>query len=284
MKGNRPFVYFLVLMTVLACSMRLGAQLNCSGGWCPPFTVTGNNAVLAGTFQTTALGVNTAAGAAGTITMAPAVNGIGLQVLDSGFGIYTSQGNALNSNWGDDANDTLLVNFHGYHDGTTRKRSTAIYDGTGGLMWTFDGTTGNLVPTGTSNIGTTGNRVSSGFITTLTGTTVTAGATSTTTITTAAVQMRGNAVLLDGTPTCSGGGCVVLANSINSAGSVSTTTTGAADITITFSANFQHAPVCLGDNATTGNLLRATQEAVNGFHLQGVTAGGDTLGYVCIGN
>ncbi len=107
---------------------------------------------------------------------------------------------------------------------------------------------------------------------------------SATTIASGSVQMRGNAVLLDGTPTCSGGGCVVLANSINSAGSVSTTTTGAADITISFSANFQHAPVCLGDNATTGNLLRATQEAVGSFHLQGVTASGDTLGYVCVGN
>lgn len=119
---------------------------------------------------------------------------------------------------------------------------------------------------------------------TIAGTSVISGATSTVTITTANLQFRGNAVLKDGTPTCSGGGCVVLANSINSAGSVSTTTTGAADVTITFSASFQHAPVCLGDNATTGNLLRATQEAVGSFHLQGVTASGDNLGYVCIGN
>lgn len=38
---NRPFAYFLVLMTILACSMRLGAQLNCSGGQCSPFSFDG---------------------------------------------------------------------------------------------------------------------------------------------------------------------------------------------------------------------------------------------------
>lgn len=116
------------------------------------------------------------------------------------------------------------------------------------------------------------------------GTAVTAGATSTTTITTANFQFRGNSILKDGFPTCSGGGCAIIAASINSVGKLTTTTTGAADITVTFSANFNNAPSCFADNQTTGNLLRATTELVGSFHLQGVTVSGDTLGWFCAGN
>ena len=116
------------------------------------------------------------------------------------------------------------------------------------------------------------------------GAAVTTGVTSTVTITTANLQMRGNDVLKDGLPTCSGAGCVMGATSTNTSMNMTTTTTGAADITVTFSAAFDNAPSCWANNDTTGNLLRATTVAVGSIHVEGTTVSGDTLRVGCIGN
>ena len=237
MKISRyPAIFALALLTIFLCSLRVGAQLNCSGGPlnCPG-TPTGTGVVV--------------------LQVAPTITGA--------------------------ANLSGAVNFSGVNQ-MLQLSGHNFVQGDATFSYFYGGTSG--VQIRKSDNSTAWFTLDDSGIAVFPGATVTVGVTSTITIGTAKLQMRGNAVLLDGTPTCSGGGCVVLANSINSAGSVSTTTTGAADITITFSASFQHAPVCLGDNATTGNLLRATQEAVGSFHLQGVTASGDTLGYVCIGN
>ena len=113
---------------------------------------------------------------------------------------------------------------------------------------------------------------------------VVAGVTSTVTITTANLQFRGNDVLKDGLPTCSGAGCVMGATSTNTAMNMTTTTTGAADITVTFSGAFDNAPSCFANNDTTGNLLRVTTVAVGSIHVQGTTVSGDTLRVGCFGN
>lgn len=244
---NKAFAYFLAVMTILTCAMSLGAQLNCSGGTCSPLFA-----------QVGSVG-------------APSYSFVGFPTS----GLYSRSGGrvitavagadiagAASFGWGADAFYLDLANAD-----IVMARASAgvmdIKDSTGACC----GASAINVGTGTSTIGGP----------------VTVGATSTVTITTAKVSMRGNAVLLDGKPTCSGAGCTMGSTSINSSGTVTTTTTGAADITVTFSASFQNAPVCLADNKTTGNLLRATTEAVGSFHLQGVTVNGDTLGWHCIG-
>lgn len=254
---NRPFAYFLVAMTIMATSMRLGAQLNCSGGslGCPqPATSTGLGTGAPVQFGSVGLGQTPTQ----AIDIVKNGNNGPIEFQMTNSGVQTN----------DDVETCLTTQ-------ASRLFSYGISRNSG--LFTLTPASCTLGAAGSSTM----NAVTGDWVF---GATATAGVTSTTAITTANLQFRGNSVLKDGTPTCSGGGCVVVANSINSAGSVTTTTTGAADITITFSANFQHAPVCIGDNATTGNLLRATTEAVGSFHLQGVTAAGDTLGYVCLGN
>ena len=104
------------------------------------------------------------------------------------------------------------------------------------------------------------------------------------TIQQASIRMHGNSVLLDGLPTCTGGGCAMAATSTNTSMNMTTTTTGAVDITVTFSAAFSNAPSCFANNDTTGNLLRVTTVVVGSIHVQGVTVAGDTLRVGCFGN
>ena len=97
-----------LLLAVSAQAQSFSNMMNCSGGWCPPFTVTGNNAVLAGTFQTTAVGVNTTPGAAGTVTV--------------GQGTITTdlQGYAGTATW-----NSSGVTFTGFKQTITDTASTA---------------------------------------------------------------------------------------------------------------------------------------------------------------
>jgi hypothetical protein len=52
MKSNRALAYFLVCMTIMAVSIRAGAQLNCSGGWIGCLSITGNLQNNAGQLDT----------------------------------------------------------------------------------------------------------------------------------------------------------------------------------------------------------------------------------------
>lgn len=242
---------FALLTIILAalCWIPLRGELNCSGGQCPPFSFDAANilALKNGANAQEFRIYNAAAG--------PYYTRI-YSTSNTAF-IYDTAGSAgANVFFRVNANNGWVLNTNG--------------------LWAPE--SDNAQDVGNAS----GQRVHSGFFGT--GITVGVQATSSATFTPTGIGFRSNAMLSDGTPTCSGGGCVVTANSVNSVGSVTTTTTGSADITITFSAVFQHAPVCLGDNATTGNLLRATQELVGSFHLQGITASGDTLGYICLGN
>lgn len=93
----------------------------------------------------------------------------------------------------------------------------------------------------------------------------------------------GKAIISTGAPTCSGAGCALGAAAQNSSGKVTTTTTGAADITITFSVAFANAPACAASNETTANLLRAISTTTT-VHLIGVTVNGDSLAWTCVGH
>lgn len=84
-------------------------------------------------------------------------------------------------------------------------------------------------------------------------------------------------------PGCSGGGCSIVGHSSDSFGRVTTTTTGAVSITITFGSGFTNAPACSANNETTGNLIRATSVGTGSMILVGTTASGDTISWTCGG-
>lgn len=86
MTTKRQLIYFGLLLTLLTCSMRLGAQLNCSGG--PIACLVGVGTVNG---ALSALGVNTSAGAAGTVTIATGGSIIGASSLP----IYSTGANAI---------------------------------------------------------------------------------------------------------------------------------------------------------------------------------------------
>lgn len=92
----------------------------------------------------------------------------------------------------------------------------------------------------------------------------------------------GSVVLKLNTPSCSGAGCVLVTGALDSTGKVTTTTTGAASIAITFSTAFSRAPACVAVNETTANLLRATSTTTT-VTLAGVTVSGDSLAWTCLG-
>lgn len=116
-----------------------------------------------------------------------------------------------------------------------------------------------------------------------TGIVVGVASTSGSTITNVNHGFRNIPVLLDGTPTCSGNGCVLLTGSINSSGKLTTTTTGAVSITVTFSSAFTNAPACPVTNETTANLFRGTSTTTT-LVISGVAVAGDTLSYNCVGH
>lgn len=235
----------LTIILVTLCWVGVNAQLNCSGGWIGCLAITANLVNTSGSLDTVQ-GIQT--------TSTP-------QFIRLGLGTTPSASNPIRIN-----GDACIGSA----------ADTYCFGDVGGGVLSF--ARGSSYPAGftfsTSGVG--GIFVS--------GATTTFSVGSAVGITDAKVMVRGNAVLLDGTPTCSGAGCALTAGSINSAGSTTTTTTGAADITITFSANFDHAPSCFANNDTTNNLLRITTVAVGSMHIQGVTVAGDTLRWVCIGN
>ena len=63
-----------------------------------------------------------------------------------------------------------------------------------------------------------------------------------------------------------------------------TTTTGAMDVTLTFSSNFANAPSCYANDDGTGVLQAATSAAVGSVHIKGTTVSGNTIRGGCIGN
>lgn len=175
------------------------------------------------------------------------------------------------------ASDDTVANLHigggsAFLNGVTQIRLYAAANNT-----TLGGTA-RLVLDSTGFVPNADNAFPSGSTTNRWSNTFSTGITATTYSTSG-----GTAIIKTSTPSCSGAGCVVISGSIDSAGKVSTTTTGAADITITFSGNFGHAPACFANNDTTGNLLRITTTAVGSFHIQGVTVNGDNLSWGCFG-
>jgi hypothetical protein len=81
---------------------------------------------------------------------------------------------------------------------------------------------------------------------------------------------------------CTGDGCVLVAGAKNSAGKITTTTTGASAPVIAFSTTFAHAPACFSNNETTANLSRAISTTTQ-VTISGVTVSGDTIKYICAG-
>lgn len=97
---------------------------------------------------------------------------------------------------------------------------------------------------------------------------------------TGSLLVNGNTIYSAGTPAASGG--TLDAASRNSAGRVTTATTGVSTITVTFSVAFQHAPACTASNETTANLARAAATTTV-LTITGTTATGDVLSYICLG-
>lgn len=253
MTHNRG-AYFLVFTTIAFCALQLEAQLNCSGGplGCPqPAISTGLGSTAIPTFA--GVTISTASPDQST-TATTGTNRIFQRYINTG-------GSSIFGSNGSSAAGVFTSGGVAY--------ATVIFN-----------TSTNPIQFGHTNAEVT---IADGGATTF-GSSVTAGASSAVTITAAQLQIRGNSVLLDGLPTCSGGGCVMAAASTNTAMNFTTTTTGAVDITVTFSTAWSNAPSCFANNDTTGNLLRVTTVVVGSIHVQGVTVAGDTLRVGCFGN
>jgi hypothetical protein len=183
-----------------------------------------------------------------------------------------------------------IILSEGVATGTASNGSDILWTAAGGatigqVVANHNGSGGSTMVMGTrTNAGSYTDKLTISSEGIISGTTVTVGVTSTVTITTANLQFRGNDVLKDGLPACSGGGCVMGATSTNTSMNMTTTTTGAVDITVTFSNAFDNAPSCFANNDTTGNLLRVTTVVTTSIHVQGVTVNGDTLRVGCFGN
>ncbi len=94
------------------------------------------------------VGIGTWAPGSSALAVVPQVaNGIGLLVNDiviGGYGIYTSNANALNFNYGHNGDDTGYLNYTGYNNGTTHFRSFEIDNGKNLPIANFDGPSGNV--------------------------------------------------------------------------------------------------------------------------------------------
>lgn len=84
-----------------------------------------------------------------------------------------------------------------------------------------------------------------------------------------------------GAPSITGDG-TLNTGSKDSAGKVTSTTTGAASIVLTFSTSFQNAPACFANNETTANMIRATSTTTQ-VTIAGTTVTGDVVSYGCTG-
>ena len=62
----------------------------------------------------------------------------------NGFGIYVSNQNTLNFDYGVNASSVGIINYAGYNGGTTQFRDFAIYNGKNGHIATFQGSSGNM--------------------------------------------------------------------------------------------------------------------------------------------
>lgn len=140
-----------------------------------------------------------------------------------------------------------------------------MYTGAGpSQRWRFS-TTGMFIPSGSDggfDIGDSTHHVRSIYFTNLIGN-------------------SNERVYSGGAPSISGDG-TLNTGSKDSAGKVTSTTTGAASIVVTFSTAFQNAPACYTTNETTANLARAISTTTT-VTIVGTTVTGDVLSYGCIG-
>jgi hypothetical protein len=68
---------------------------------------------------------------------------LGFRVEDqNGYGVYVSNENTLNFNYGVNADSSGYLNYQGYQNGTTRFRTLVIADGKTNPIATFNGSTG----------------------------------------------------------------------------------------------------------------------------------------------
>lgn len=79
---------------------------------------------------------------------------------------------------------------------------------------------------------------------------------------------------------CSGGGCALSTGSLNSVGTLTTTTTGPATITVNFSITATNGSACQVQNETTANILKPTS-TTTALVITGTTVSGDKLSYQC---
>lgn len=79
---------------------------------------------------------------------------------------------------------------------------------------------------------------------------------------------------------CTGSGCAIQAGSMNSVGTVTTTTTGVATITIAFSITATNGSSCQAQNETTANILKPTSTTTS-LVITGTTVAGDKISYQC---
>ncbi len=101
--------------------------------------------------------------------------------------------------------------------------------------------------------------------------------------TSGAIRSAGARIISVNAPTsCAGSGCAIVSGSSNSFGKVTTTTTGAASIVITFSDSFTTAPACTVQNETTANILKPTSTTTQ-LTIAGTTVSGDSLVWNCGG-
>lgn len=271
-----------LLILLLISPLRLVAQLNISGN--PPLPVS-----YGGTGAATLTGIVTGNGtAAMTATLTPTITTLTTTNITGPSGIVSFVNGAVSQEI--DVYGTTTGTHYVYlsHNGTgaalSNYQDEPISIGpNNAARWSFRASAEgyDLIPTANA----TSSLCSSSLkCLNVTGVSVTSGVTSTVVITTANLNFRGNSVLLDGLPTCTGNGCVMAAASTNTSMNMTTTTTGAVDITVTFSTAFAHAPSCFANNNTTGNILRATTVVAGSLHIQGVAVAGDTFSVGCFGN
>lgn len=90
-----------------------------------------------------------------------------------------------------------------------------------------------------------------------------------------------NSFFNSGTPSVGGNGTIVT-NSTDSAGKVTSTTTGVATITVTFAGTFINGTSCTANNNTTANIVRSSSTTTI-LTIVGTTVTGDVISYQCLG-
>ena len=79
--------------------------------------------------------------AAGAVTVNVPASGLQFNILDAnGYGVYVSQEDSLNFNYGRNSTSDGYINYHGYADGATQFRSLNICNGKTGQLARFDAT------------------------------------------------------------------------------------------------------------------------------------------------